>query len=138
MDENIDNETERLVQDICFEKPAAVKVNMPRSRLDEPYEKDDRHEVKIRPSEDKVIKDLVYKVLKELETKENVAVLEEDLKKEIGLPEDDIFLIQRIRRYIRGSGLSVIAKHDRTHNEGKRIFVFYDTKFRFVVCGINE
>ena len=84
--------------------------------------------------ENKVFDELIQKVIKELETKEKVCVLEEDIQKEIDAIGDP-WALGRLQKRARGTGLTIRSSNDSKQYGGKRTYIIYNRKISFVVCG---
>ncbi len=93
-----------------------------------PYEKE-------APIFDNIIK-LVLEKLDE--GAKSVYILEADIKSMISYLYDELHLLGRFRKRLRGTGLSVVAINDIKINGGKRTYRVYNTKIRLGIIDTEK
>lgn len=104
-------------------------------------EEEENIRIVLRPYEKEVpiLDNIIKLVLEKLnEGAKSVYVSEADIKSMINYLYDELHLLGRFRKRLRGTGLSVIAINDIKINGGKRTYKVYNTKLRFGVVDLEK
>lgn len=104
---------------------------------------------KLEEEEENILRIALYPYEKEAPILDNIIKLvleklgegaksEADIKPMINHLYDELHLLGRFRKRLRGTGLSVIAINDIKINGGKRTYKVYNTKLRFGVVDLGK
>ena len=85
-------------------------------------------------NENKVFDELIKNSVQKLETKKIVTVSEEELQQDIDALGDP-WVLGRLQKRARGTGLTIRSDNDPKQNGGKRTYLIYNRKIMFAVCG---